>query len=178
MQDIILKDKTWKYFINLPSSEFPIRTNAELVKILQIYNGANDIEGISQPHRMLQARYKLIHIIKDGHLYRTNSSYIPPPHNISITKGSAYGVFSRAFVQFSLTDKRALDLLEWSKKIYSPDEYYWATLNHDRNIRAPGSYLGQYSIRDDPFNFTAHVRDRNCFPIKFADRKIFHKKKT
>ena len=35
----------WKYFINLTGQEFPLRTNYELVKILQLYAGANDIFG-------------------------------------------------------------------------------------------------------------------------------------
>lgn len=34
----------WKYLLNLASSEFPLRTNYELAKILDIFNGANDIE--------------------------------------------------------------------------------------------------------------------------------------
>lgn len=45
MQDL-LKFKKWKYFINLTGQEFPLRTNYELVKILKIYNGANDLEGL------------------------------------------------------------------------------------------------------------------------------------
>jgi len=39
------KHKTWKYFINLTGQEFPLRTNNELVKILKIYRGANDMES-------------------------------------------------------------------------------------------------------------------------------------
>ena len=37
------KYKNWKYFINLSGQEFPIRTNYELVRILKVYNGTNDI---------------------------------------------------------------------------------------------------------------------------------------
>lgn len=47
MKDL-LKYKKWKYFINLTGQEFPLRTNYELVKILTIYNGANDLEGTVQ----------------------------------------------------------------------------------------------------------------------------------
>lgn len=47
MKDL-LKHKKWKYFINLTGQEFPLRTNYELVKILTIYNGANDLEGTVQ----------------------------------------------------------------------------------------------------------------------------------
>ncbi|KAJ8315951.1 hypothetical protein KUTeg_005965 [Tegillarca granosa] len=37
--------KKWKYFIKLTSQEYPLRTNYELVKILKVYDGANDVEG-------------------------------------------------------------------------------------------------------------------------------------
>ncbi len=35
----------WKYFINLTGQMFPLQSNRDLVKILTMYNGANDIEG-------------------------------------------------------------------------------------------------------------------------------------
>ncbi|CAG5128117.1 unnamed protein product [Candidula unifasciata] len=35
----------WKYFFTLTGQEFPLKTNFELVKILTVYDGANDIEG-------------------------------------------------------------------------------------------------------------------------------------
>ncbi|KAK3105038.1 hypothetical protein FSP39_015825 [Pinctada imbricata] len=41
----LLKYKKWKYFINLTGQEYPLRTNAELVKILGAFNLANDVEG-------------------------------------------------------------------------------------------------------------------------------------
>ena len=44
--DQLLRQKSWKYFINLTGQEFPLRTNSELVAILKSYRGANDIRGI------------------------------------------------------------------------------------------------------------------------------------
>ena len=35
----------WKYYLNLASQAFPLKTNAELVTILKTYNGSNDIES-------------------------------------------------------------------------------------------------------------------------------------
>lgn len=35
----------WKYYINLTGREFPLKTNLELVNILKVYNGGNDIDG-------------------------------------------------------------------------------------------------------------------------------------
>ena len=43
MSDLLLSPVAWKYYINLPSQEFPLRTNLELVKILTIYGGINDV---------------------------------------------------------------------------------------------------------------------------------------
>jgi hypothetical protein len=45
MEELWKRHKTWKYFINLTGQEFPLKTNYELVKILQAYNGANDVEA-------------------------------------------------------------------------------------------------------------------------------------
>ena len=36
---------TWTYYINIPGQMFPLQTNRNLVKILKMYNGANDMEG-------------------------------------------------------------------------------------------------------------------------------------
>ena len=56
-------------------------------------------------------------------------------------------MFSRAFVEFLLTDKKAQHLLDWSRTTYSPDEHYWATLHHtysNPHIKSPGSYTGKF----------------------------------
>ena len=42
---LLLKPK-WKYFINLSGEEFPLKTNYEIIKVLKILNGSNDVEGI------------------------------------------------------------------------------------------------------------------------------------
>ena len=49
---LLRSHKQWKYFINLTGREFPIKTNEEIVKILQIYNGSNDIDGT--PHKLVK----------------------------------------------------------------------------------------------------------------------------
>ncbi|XP_067672230.1 beta-1,3-galactosyl-O-glycosyl-glycoprotein beta-1,6-N-acetylglucosaminyltransferase-like [Haliotis asinina] len=151
MTDLMTSPVPWKYFINLPSQQYPLKTNAEIVKILKIYNGANDIEGITGA-RMLSERFikKHVYITKNSktEIKRTDEKNPPAPHNITIVKGSAYGVFSRAFVDFILHDNRSRDLLEWSKAVLSPDEYYWATLHHSAILHAPGGYTGKPDDKD------------------------------
>ncbi len=44
MRDLVLHHRgKWKYFIDLAGQEFPLRTNYEIVQILKIFNGSNDL---------------------------------------------------------------------------------------------------------------------------------------
>ena len=45
MSDMLKINSNWKYYLNIASQAFPLKTNAELVKILKTYNGSNDIES-------------------------------------------------------------------------------------------------------------------------------------
>ena len=45
MSDMLNINPNWKYYLNLASQAFPLKTNSELVKILKAYNGSNDIES-------------------------------------------------------------------------------------------------------------------------------------
>jgi hypothetical protein len=111
----------WKYFLNLASTEFPLRSNYEMTQILKLYNGANDIEG--NFHNIQYHRFKYIHKISNKNiLLRTNELKETIPHNFTIAKGLAYGAFSRAFVDFILNNKYSQDLINWSRDTYSPDE--------------------------------------------------------
>ncbi|XP_052798600.1 beta-1,3-galactosyl-O-glycosyl-glycoprotein beta-1,6-N-acetylglucosaminyltransferase 3-like [Mya arenaria] len=113
MQDFMQWNKDWQYFMNVPSQQFPIKTNKEIVQILQIYNGSNDIEGLTG-NRRLEHRFKFRYIYKrvtknqiKPNIYKTNYQLVDPPSNVTIVKGSAYGVFSRAFVEWVLHSKAA-----------------------------------------------------------------------
>ena len=46
MKDHLNTTTQWKYLFNLAAQSFPVKTNREMVEILNIYNGSNDIEGI------------------------------------------------------------------------------------------------------------------------------------
>ncbi|XP_059151948.1 N-acetyllactosaminide beta-1,6-N-acetylglucosaminyl-transferase-like [Physella acuta] len=148
MEDLLLHPVQWRYVINMPGQQFPLRSNLELVEILKIYNGANDVEGLVG-HRMLAARYQFKHIyVKDEttgeeKLVKTGEKNAPPPHQLEIVKGSAYGTFAREFVNFVVRDTVARDFLAWCKTISSPDEYFWATLHHSHRPDIPGHYTGQ-----------------------------------
>jgi len=56
MQDNLNSKAKWRYLINLAAQSYPLRTPEEMVDILRIYNGANDIEGIYR--RRLFSRFQ------------------------------------------------------------------------------------------------------------------------
>lgn len=146
MRDHVNGTRPWRYLINTAATAYPVRTAAEMTRILKIYNGANDIEGI-YGRRVLKSRFQVewIENTELNHVARSGRRNVLPPHDIDVVRGSAYGIFSRAFVQFLLTDQRAVDLLNWSRKILTPDELYWATLHHtyaNPHLRTPGGYKG------------------------------------
>ena len=168
MDNLLQNKRRWYYFINLPSQEFPLKTNAEIVKILNTYNGANDIEGLTGGRRIAD-RYKFRHIYRreknkiKPRPIRTKTEKEPPPGNITVVKGSAYGVFSRPFVEFVSNAKYSRELLDWFRDVLSPDEYYWATLQYNLQIGVPGSY---YTGENNAFfEFCLHLN--NNYNVSF-----------
>ena len=153
MEDHIKKSRDWKYLLNLAASELPLRTNLEIVEILKIFNGSNDIHEVFSG--LDKSRFERKHITyidlknKTGHIIHTNQIKEKPPGGLTITKGNAYNVFSRAFVEFALTNKLAKELLNWSAETLTPDEHYWATLNNLHNngfLKTPGGFSGNDNI--------------------------------
>lgn len=129
----------------MANSELPLRTNSELVEIFEIYRGFNDIEGRWKSRRPKRTDYVWLPIngTKKTHvqqLRKTNVKKSPPPGHLEIVKGSAYGAFSRGFVEFILKDPLAREFLNWSRDTFSPDEHYWATLNYNPHLNAPGGH--------------------------------------
>ena len=43
MRDLLVSSHTWKYVINIPSTEFPIKSNQQIIQFLKILNGSNAI---------------------------------------------------------------------------------------------------------------------------------------
>ncbi|KAK3601140.1 hypothetical protein CHS0354_019133 [Potamilus streckersoni] len=126
MKELWEKSKKWKYFINLTGQEFPLKTNYELVQILQAYDGANDIEGT---------------IIRANNERWQNAG--TPPHNITATKGSVHVTVNRDFVDYVINNPIAQDFLNWTRNVDFPDETFFTSLNHNPQLGIRGSYKGE-----------------------------------
>ena len=68
-------------------------------------------------------------------MYRTTQKKTVPD-GIELYYGSAYIIATRDFIQWTSTDLVALNLIDWSRDTFSPDEIIWATLSriYQQNI--------------------------------------------
>ncbi|XP_055451125.1 N-acetyllactosaminide beta-1,6-N-acetylglucosaminyl-transferase isoform X1 [Psammomys obesus] len=136
MKDLVASEVPWKYVLNTCGQDFPLKTNKEIVSYLKRFKGKNITPGVLPPQHAVD-RTKYVHQERTGKggffMKKTNTLKAPPPHQLTIYFGTAYVALTRDFVNLIMSDKRAIDLLEWSKDTYSPDEHFWVTLN-----RIPG----------------------------------------
>lgn len=134
MHDLISSPIKWNYLINLCGQDFPLKTNMEIIRYLKSLKGKNDIPGVIPPKddQNLLRRFQYSHVVTStrgiNQVTMTKYRKSPPPHNLTIHFGNAYNFFKREFVEYALKNKIACELLEWMRDVYSPDEYYWATL--------------------------------------------------
>ncbi|XP_031802800.1 N-acetyllactosaminide beta-1,6-N-acetylglucosaminyl-transferase-like [Sarcophilus harrisii] len=138
MKDLVVSEVQWKYIINTCGQDFPLKTNKEIIQHLKGFKGKNITPGVLPPPHIIHRTkyiYKEQRYIFFSFMMWTWRRKTPPPHSLTIYFGSAYVSLTREFVNFVLQDQRAIDLLEWSKDTYSPDEHFWVTLN-----RIPGMF--------------------------------------
>ncbi|XP_038249447.1 N-acetyllactosaminide beta-1,6-N-acetylglucosaminyl-transferase-like [Dermochelys coriacea] len=162
MKDLLESGVWWKYLLNMCGQDFPLKTNKEIVRHLKGYKGKNLTPGVLPPAHVI-SRTKYIHKEHIGtdssYMKKTNELKQSPPHNLTIYFGSAYIAVTKPFVEFILNNQRAIDLLEWSKDTYSPDEHFWVTLNR---------------IPDVPGSMPNASWEGNLRAIKWSDKESSH----
>ncbi|KAM3925486.1 beta-1,3-galactosyl-O-glycosyl-glycoprotein beta-1,6-N-acetylglucosaminyltransferase 3-like [Leptodactylus fuscus] len=135
MEDLVNSSVDWKYLINTCGTDFPLKTNAEIVKGLKLLNGKNNMES-EKPPSYKKRRWEYHYEIKDN-VVQTKIKKTSSPLNIPIFSGNAYVVLTRDFVKSLFENSIVKQFMEWAKDTYSPDEYLWATLQ--RFPEMPGS---------------------------------------
>ena len=136
MEAVMKSETNWKYYINMAGQEFPLRTNLEMVTILKAMRGANDIETYDHPV-FLDWRVQSSFSVFGNSLAETGKKG-KFRYKIDISKGSAYGLFTKGFVDLLLNDRVAKEVREYFNDTFAPEENVWATLN--TLPWAPGGY--------------------------------------
>ncbi|XP_048828879.1 beta-1,3-galactosyl-O-glycosyl-glycoprotein beta-1,6-N-acetylglucosaminyltransferase 3-like isoform X6 [Brienomyrus brachyistius] len=136
MEDLLKSPVQWTYLLNTCGTDFPIKTNAEIVQSLKWLNGRNSMESEETPEHK-KGRWQYHHNVTHDSVIRTDIRKTPPPISTPMFSGNAYFVVTREFVRHVFESQEVQNLLEWEKDTYSPDEHLWATLN--RMPAMPGS---------------------------------------
>lgn len=144
----------WKYYINLTGQEFMLKTNLEIVKYLSTLNGTNDIESYKVPGDMTH-RFKQKAVLVKDKVIISRQRKAPFKTNIELRKGSAYGMFSREFVNFVLNHPLVKEFLTWLEDTYAPEETIWATLN--ALPEAPGGTKKERTYRNGLYRARAVI---------------------
>lgn len=134
----------WKYALNLVGTEYLLRTNEELVKILKMYNGSNEIT-ILKTNRVLHRRIKneWLEDFTKFRLVNSGRNKSAAPHGYVITYGFSSYVITKKFANYAVFDNRAQDLLNWVRTTWSPDEIYWSTLQYNTKIYSEHGFIGK-----------------------------------
>ncbi|XP_030046261.1 beta-1,3-galactosyl-O-glycosyl-glycoprotein beta-1,6-N-acetylglucosaminyltransferase 3-like [Microcaecilia unicolor] len=147
MEDLLKSAVPWRYLINTCGTDFPIKTNAEIVRGLKVLNGKNSLES-EKPPTFKKGRWQFQHEIRGSVVVRTDIRKPSPPISVPIFVGNAYFVVTRDFVKSVFEHPDAEKLLQFANDTYSPDEFVWATLNRLPGIPGSVPYHGKYDTSD------------------------------
>ena len=140
MEELLKSQVKWKYYISLVGQDFPLYDNKQIVKALQGLNNTNNIESYPMAKREL-SRINFVYILKENNqIVRTHKPKGPPPHKISICKGSTHIIAIREFVEFVLHGQIGKDFYEFLKDTAVPDETIYSSLQ--RHPGVPGGING------------------------------------
>ncbi|CAH8643998.1 unnamed protein product [Dicrocoelium dendriticum] len=114
----------WRYLLSVSGTEFPLRTNMELVRLLKAIHGSNLIDGVND------GPWK-------NRIPRKSLSF-----EVQWYKGYFYSALTREFVQYIHTNRNASEILQAlrseGRKVLCQDELFLPTLHYNQALRAPG----------------------------------------
>ncbi|VBB33038.1 unnamed protein product [Acanthocheilonema viteae] len=120
------------------NDDIPIKSNYEMIQILDVLNGSNAI-NVGRPylHRLPKNTnwsYAALNLFKD-------SSRNRPDTLLKIAKGSSLVILSRNFVNFMMKDLNLTALIEiFDSKPYGTDEMLFHSLHSDDSLAVPGGF--------------------------------------
>ncbi|XP_077979467.1 N-acetyllactosaminide beta-1,6-N-acetylglucosaminyl-transferase-like [Glandiceps talaboti] len=137
MKILLEQGRNWKYYINLAGQDFPLKTNKEIVQILNVFNGKNDISSFKDARFDTRQQYAYRQV--NDNVRKSEIPKAPPPGNLTIYKGELHAALSRKFVEFVLESNTSLNLYDWLRDTECPDEHFIQSLN--RLPQAPGGFV-------------------------------------
>ena len=129
----------WKYVITLCGMELPLRTNAEIVALLEPLKGMSSVHTVGEEGRDdFKFKWKW-RLNKMTHWISKRDALLPlVPHGLSVYKSSTYLALSRAFIRHVLCSPVAIALARFMRDVRIPEENVYAMLFMQPG--APGGY--------------------------------------
>ncbi|XP_015266263.1 PREDICTED: xylosyltransferase 2 isoform X1 [Gekko japonicus] len=131
MKDLLeMTDWPWDYFINLSATDYPTRTNEELVMFLSKYRDKNFLKSHGRDNARFikkQGLDRLFHEC-DSHMWRLGERQIP--EGIVVDGGSDWFALTRSFVEYVVytTDKLVSQLQQFYTYTLLPAESFFHTV--------------------------------------------------
>ncbi|XP_053309306.1 xylosyltransferase 2 [Spea bombifrons] len=131
MQDLLqMTDWPWDFFINLSATDYPTRTNNELIQFLSNYKEKNFLKSHGRDNARFikkQGLDRLFHEC-DSHMWRLGERLIP--EGIVVDGGSDWFVLTRNFVEYVTYTEDILvsDLKRFYKYTLLPAESFFHTV--------------------------------------------------
>ncbi|XP_068578760.1 beta-1,3-galactosyl-O-glycosyl-glycoprotein beta-1,6-N-acetylglucosaminyltransferase 3-like [Cebidichthys violaceus] len=146
MKDLLNSQVQWRYLLNTCGTDFPIKTNGEMIKAMKTLNGRNSME--TEVTNDYKKNRWLYHYNVTNEIIGTDVKKSPPPISSPMFQGNAYFVVTRDFVKHVMQNREVQQLLEWERDTWSPDEHLWATLQRMPSV--PGSVPAhkKYDVSD------------------------------
>jgi hypothetical protein len=113
------KPVEWKYLVNAASTFLPLRTNLELTRIFEMYNGSVDVSLVKSINEW-RYKYRWSYEYNQRAFYTYWEKKASVPFNFTVVKCSNYMAASRLFVDYILNSKQGKELAEWSVDMYIP----------------------------------------------------------
>ncbi|XP_060945302.1 xylosyltransferase 2 isoform X2 [Limanda limanda] len=131
MQDLLsMMDWKWDFFVNLSATDFPTRTNDELVAFLSQHRDKNFLKSHGRENARFikkQGLDRLFHEC-DNHMWRLGERSIP--EGLEVSGGSDWFALTRRFVEYVINSQD--DLVTGLKQFYSyallPAESFFHTV--------------------------------------------------
>ncbi|CAF1138072.1 unnamed protein product, partial [Brachionus calyciflorus] len=156
------------YALNYVSSEFPLYTNRELVQILKMYNGSNDIQVLKDSHQYRHIN-KWIEDFKNYKLIKTSEKNPPIPNTYLLAKGFCSYLITKNFAEYAVFDEKALNLFKWLEYTLASDEYYWSTLQFNTQIYSEHGYKRHFN-----YSKNSLIRYARWYPNYKCNGKLRH----
>ncbi len=135
--------------INLVGTEVPLKSNKEIVESLKALHGVSLVDSHHIEKKFFKGRftYKCAIGNLSRMVYTTLDKLDPVPHNITIYKGNTHFALTREFVEFILTNRKAIDFRNYLKDVWMPEESFYASLYRLPESAVHGGYVGRSLVK-------------------------------